>query len=211
MSEPLINILIRVSRPDMVHRCFQSIKKQTHKNYKVWMLADNYHSYGICMQKTLETKGNIYINEGRYIVIPFQPDSERREYFYNKYCNRFLLFINSGFIMFLDDDDILADGKALERIAAHLTDEDQPVICQMLRNGNPKPSKMHIDRRWVVKGHIGMPCLVLHSKHKGLHEFGATEDADYQWIKTVSEKLKCKFVEEVLVDAGSRNHGAAII
>lgn len=127
-------------------------------------------------------------------------------YFYNTYCNSLVKKVVDGWFLFLDDDDTIIPGS-LTKISEYLTDPNRPVICQMLREGRPKPADIYMDKRAVVKGRIGMPCLILHCKHKDMFEFPATEDADYQWIKTVSENLNCKFVKIPVVDAGRRSHG----
>lgn len=175
--EPLINILIRTHRPDLCNRCVESV------------VSDQY-------------KGRVDI---RY-YFDYEFDGDRSQpFFYNLYCNYLKDRVTDGFFLFLDDDDVLIPGS-LSKIAPYL-EEDRPVICQMLRNGKPKPADIYMDKRGVIKGRIGMPCLILHAKHKDLFTFPATEDADYQWIKTISGKLDCKFVKIPVVDAGQRSNG----
>lgn len=171
--QPLINILIRVSRPELYKRCLQSIEEQTYP----------------------------HIN-----ILTF-PGYKTPGYEYNLFCNDLKNQVEDGWFFYLDDDDILSDSTVLEDIATHLTNSDQPVICQMLRNGRPKPADIYMDRRIITRGRIGMPCILLHTKHKHIADFVATEDADYRFIKAVSEKLNCKFVKRVVVDAGKRNFG----
>jgi len=126
-------------------------------------------------------------------------------FFYNLFCNDLKSNVSDGYFLFLDDDDRIIRGS-LNQVAPFLN-EDQPLICQMLRNGKKKPADIYMDKGGVIKGRIGMPCLILHSKHRYMHEFRATEDADYQWIKTVSEQLPCRFVKIPVVDAGERRFG----
>lgn len=178
MTLPLINILIRTHRPEMLQRCRLSVLE---------------HEYD----------GEIEI---RYYFDEDYKGDRSQPYYYNLFCNELLKRMNKGFFIFLDDDDTLIPGS-LSAIAPHLTDEDRPIICQMLRDGKPKPGDLYMDKRMVSKGRIGMPCMIIHSKYKALHTFEATEDADYRWIKHVSETLNCKFVKIPVVDAGSRSHG----
>lgn len=175
---PLINILIRTHRPERFKNAFNSVVDDDCKN--------------IILVHTYEDKNY---------------SGDRHEpFFYNRFCNYLKDGVTEGWFFFLDDDDTLIPG-ALAQIAGYLTDPDRPVVCQMLRNGKPKPGDIYIEKRIVNKGRIGMPCLILHAKHKDLFTFPATEDADYQWIKTVSDKLDCKFVKIPVVDAGRRSHG----
>ncbi len=126
---------------------------------------------------------------------------------YNLLCNNLKSMVKDGWFFFLDDDDVLVDPSALSRIASHLYDCDVAVICQFLRAGKPKPSDALIDSKSIVRGKIGMPCIFLHAKWKDLVDFGDTEDADYLFIKAVSERLPVKFVKEVIVNSERRNYG----
>lgn len=174
---PLINILIRTHRPELYKRC-------------IFYVTEN------------DYNGQIEIR--KYEDQDYSGD-RTQPFFYNLFCNDLKSRVTDGYFIFLDDDDALIQGS-LNAIAPYL-EPDRPVICQMLRNGRPKPADIYMDKHAVVKGRIGMPCMIIHSKHKDLFTFPATEDADYQWIKTVSEKLDCKFVKIPVVDAGQRNHG----
>ena len=122
------------------------------------------------------------------------------DYSYNLYCNELKSQVDYGYFMFLDSDDELIDG-AIRKIIPYLK-EDKAVIVQMLRNGRPKPKNGLIER-----GKIGLPCIILHSKHKHLADVTATEDGDYQWIKAVTDKIGYEFVPIPLVDAGKRGRG----
>ena len=122
------------------------------------------------------------------------------DYSYNLYCNELKANVNEGYFFFLDSDDTVINWS-IERIKPYLQ-EDKALIVQMLRNGRPKPRNGLIE-----KGKIGMPCMILHSKHKHLADVPATEDGDYQWIKAVTDKIGYEFVPIPLVDAGERRRG----
>ena len=122
------------------------------------------------------------------------------DYSYNLYCNTLKEQVTAGFFMFLDSDDTIIPG-AINKIIPYLK-EDKALIVQMLRNGRPKPKNGLIER-----GKIGLPCIILHSKHKHLADLDATEFADYTWIKAVTDKIGYEFVPIPLVDAGKRNRG----
>jgi hypothetical protein len=122
------------------------------------------------------------------------------DYSYNLYCNILKEQVTQGFFMFLDSDDQMIQG-AVNKIIPYLR-EDKALIVQMLRNGRPKPKNGLIER-----GKIGLPCIILHSKHKNLADVGDKEDSDYQWIKDVTDKIGYEFVPIPLVDAGKRGRG----
>lgn len=122
------------------------------------------------------------------------------DYSYNLYCNILKAKVEYGYFFFLDSDDVVIPG-AIQKIIPYLK-EDKALIVQMLRNGRPKPRNGLIE-----KGNIGLPCMILHSKHKHLADVTATEDGDYQWIKAVTDKIGYEFVPIPVVDAGERRRG----
>ncbi len=122
------------------------------------------------------------------------------DYSYNLYCNELKSEVKKDYFFFLDSDDVVIPG-AIEKIIPYLN-EDKALIVQMLRNGRPKPRSGSIER-----GKIGLPCMILHSKHKHLADVPATEDGDYQGIKAVTDKIGYEFVPIPVVDAGKRRRG----
>lgn len=202
---PLINILIRTHRPELLKRCVQSVIDSGYDNWLIWCHADRPEAFTESVrQSLLKDDEDNYTIGAKYSTLGYRP-LPPSNFHYNLYCNKLIRMPDDGYSVFLDDDDILIPGS-LSAIAPYL-EEDRPVICQMLRNGRPKPADIYIDKRGVIKGRIGLPCLILHAKHKALFTFPATEDADYQWIKTISDKLDCKFIKIPVVDAGRRSHG----
>jgi hypothetical protein len=122
------------------------------------------------------------------------------DYSYNLYCNTLKHFLWEGYFFFLDSDDKIIPG-AIDKIRPYLN-EDKALIVQMLRNGRPKPREGKIE-----KGKIGLPCMILHSKHRHLADVTATETGDYDWIKAVTDKIGFDFIPIPLVDAGKRGMG----
>lgn len=172
---PLINILIRVSRPAAYLACVESIFSQTYGNWKI-----------------------ITHDDDRTKVFPFH---------YNLFCNKLKAEVEAGFFCYLDDDDTLSNENVLTNISRHLTDPNTAVICQFLRGNRPKPANILMDAKQIVRGKIGLPCIFLHHSKKHIADFVATEDADYRFIKEISQKMKVKFVKQVVVSSPKRNYG----
>jgi hypothetical protein len=127
-------------------------------------------------------------------------------YFYDLYCNDLKDRVTDGWFFFLDDDDTLASPTVLEQLAAHLS-EPGAIICQMLRNGIPKPADNYIRKGVIREGKIGLPCLVLHSKYRDIGELDGQKAGDYRYIQQVTERVPTRFIPLALVDAGTRGHG----
>jgi glycosyltransferase involved in cell wall biosynthesis len=193
MELPLINILIRTSyRPEQFARCLESIQTQTYRNIRIVVSYDD--------DRALE-------------YIPLQIDKVRvlhvtnYPYYYDLYCNNLKTHVTNGWFFFLDDDDILTSPTILQQLSEHLTGPHEAIICQFLRNGVPKPADNYIRKRVIREGKIGLPCMVLHSKHKTLSGLDGQKAGDYRYIKEVTEQVNTRFIALPLVSAGPRSYG----
>lgn len=192
-ASPLINILIRTSyRPAAFARCLRSIADQTYSNYRI--------TVGFDRASALD-----YIPKGLNHQFVYADNSI--PYFYDLYCNELKENVAAGWFLFLDDDDILANPTVLQQLSEHLASPHEAIICQMLRNGMPKPTDGNIKKRLIVEGKIGLPCLILESKHKGLSNLDGHKAGDYRYIKEVTDQVPTKFIALPLVSAGARGHG----
>lgn len=193
MELPLINILIRTSyRPGAFARCMESIKVQTYRNIRIVIAYDD---------------------ESALRYIPAGIDKMRVRqighipYYYDLYCNNLKLAVDEGWFFFLDDDDALTSPTVLQELSEHLAGPHEAIICQFLRNGVPKPADNYIRNGVIREGKIGLPCLVLHSKHKELSGLDGQKAGDYRYIKEVTSQVRTKFITLPLVSAGPRSHG----
>jgi glycosyltransferase involved in cell wall biosynthesis len=195
MELPLINILIRTSnRPEAFARCIESVRIQTYKKIQIIIGFDNPAAVR-------------YLPIATDIRKVFTEPFCNYPYHYDLYCNTLKIMVTDGWFFFLDDDDILASPTVLQELSEHLTGPQEAIICQFLRNGVPKPADNYIRKRVIWEGKIGLPCLVLHSKHKELSRLDGQRAGDYRYIKEVTDQVNTKFIALPLVDAGARGHG----
>lgn len=190
---PLINVLIRTSkRPELFARAVQSVKSQTYKNTRIIVAYDSYLS------------GQYTQGYERFFFI----SDLKCDHFWNLYCNYLKALVTDGYFFYLDDDDYLYRNDVLENIAPHLNDPEVGVICQMLRNGKPKPASHLMRAKKIIRGRIGSPCLFLHHSKKNIANWDGERAADYRWIKEVESKMPLKFVQQVVVETGNNGlHG----
>lgn len=189
----MINIIIRTSyRPTAFRRLIQSIEAQTYKEVNIIIGYDN--------DLALE-----YIPPS---ITAYKVIADRAlPYFYDIYVNQLLPKVNEGWIVIIDDDDVLTSPTVLQELSEHLTGPHEAIICQFLRNGVPKPRDNYIRNKIIAEGKIGLPCLVLHSKHKELSGLDGQKAGDYRYIKEVTDQVRTKFITLPLVSAGPRGHG----
>lgn len=191
MNEPLINILIRTcNRPSYFKRCYESIQNQTYKNIKVIVSSDQAVSY---IPEDVET-------------INVCPD-RKHPFFWNLYCNSLKQQVKDGWFFYLDDDDFLANTKALENISIYLRDPHTAVICQFLRWNVLKPDGYELHQKIIKQGRIGMPCIFLHHSQKNKVDFDGRQAADYRFILKISQLLPTKFVPVVVVKTDRIGNG----
>lgn len=196
MSQPLINILIRISRPELFDTCIASIRKQTYQRIRVIACVDNQKMYNFV--RKLQN-----IHTLLFVITDREPP-----YYWNMYCNNLKNKVTDGFFFFMDDDDYLESANAIENLSEHLTEDTQGLICQFIRRGRPKPHKAFIDQKIIKEGYIGGGCLVLHSRHKAVADWDGEVAADFRWIQKVSESVELKFVPLVVQVAGNNGlHG----
>jgi hypothetical protein len=171
----------------------ESIRNQTYKNIQIIVGFDN-------------PKAIRYIPIGDNIRKLFIEPFCNYPYFYDIHCNTLKLLVTHGWFFFLDDDDTLASNTVLEELADQLK-LPGAIICQMIRNGVPKPADTYIRKKVIAEGKIGLPCLVLHSQYKALSGLDGYKAGDYRYIKAVTNQAPTKFIALPLVNASARGHG----
>ena len=187
----MITILIRTSnRPTQFKRCIESIMNQTYKDFKVIVYVN----------------GIDYVEENEKITKIIDTKKHRRNFFWNLFCNELKLKVNEGHMFFLDDDDILIDNDVLLRLSK-LLDENTSYICRMKRHNLIMPSKICFENKIVVRGDIGMPCIILHHSDKMKSFFDDRKAGDFRFIRDMRNKTFLKWIDLVLVDVQGEGKG----
>ncbi len=180
--QPLINILIRTSnRKVLFHRCVTSIRNQTYKNIRVIVSHDCECNY-----------------------IPHWCESIRVQkgivgYYWNLYLNELKEKVNEGWFIIIDDDDYINNVSSIAEIVPHLTDPSKGIICQFLRWSQVKPGINEMRNKSIIRGMIGMPCIILHHSQKNVACFDGEKAADFRFIQDVSRKIPLEFIPKVIV------------
>lgn len=174
-----INILIRTSnRPDLFNTCVNSILNQSYENYTIYATYDN-----------METLSYIkkYPTVNPISVINKYSGS----YHYNLYCNDLLDAVHDGYILFLDDDDMLSHDMSLKIINSQL-DKNNIVLWNFFR-----PDKIIIPNIVSNKyklGTIANSCICFFYTHKRLSIWKQIQNADYYFIEPILNSLCVKYL-----------------
>jgi len=203
--KPLINILIRnCYRPEYFKKCINRILSQSYSNFNIIMCYDNDQ----CLEYL-----NTYIKHpklnGKISLIKVKKNI-MLDCFYNLYCNELLNQVKSGWIMFLDDDDILTTNDNLQIIVNNIINENDLIFWKF------KAGKDVIYLTDVnnirANGEIANSSYIFHSKFKDLSRWELSDIGDYLFIKKLSDKINFnrKFINQVLtktIDNNEPRHG----
>jgi glycosyltransferase involved in cell wall biosynthesis len=179
--QALLNILIRThNRANLFARCLNSITTQNYPTLRVIVSTD-------C--------GDTYIPEwcDKIHVMP-HPELA---YGYDLYINDLKEMVTDGWMIVVDDDDVLAPGCLAALDLSH-----HAIIVQLNHMGNVLPESADIK-----PGRIGMPCIILHHSLKDIADVPSEDHNDYWWIKRISEKVELSFQPLVVVVSDRKGNG----
>ncbi len=183
----VINILTRTSgRPKGFGKCHESIRRQNSKTYKHIVSYDNLADLDYL--KKYEVK-KVPI-EKELIGLPMNEDDRFEPY--NLYCNNLLNEVEEGWIMFLDDDDMLADEEVLKKLQKEIrqNDEDTLFIWQTkFPDGSLLPPDETFNKKEIKLQHIDTACFMFHFKYKNVAKWDGFWAADFRFIKKLSQAI----------------------
>ncbi len=186
-SEDKINILVRTSnRPTYFKECIESILNQNYSNYKVIIGYDKVES--------LEYLNN-YKDNDKIEIYPMSTTS--KEYFkHNLYLNTMMDKVTDGFIMYLDDDDMMSHNNSLNILNENIVNENDLIIWKFMR-----PDKLICPKSNVIKkGHISGCAYSFNSKYKLKSRWVDRQCSDYIFITGLLKKIKLniKIIDYIL-------------
>ena len=119
-----INVLIRTSnRKACFSKCINSILDQNYENYKIIVCYDNVKSLDY-LSKYKNNKNIDYF---------FVYNKSQARYKYNLYCNRLKNKVCDGFVLYLDDDDMLVHKNCFNVINENII-ENEILIWKFFRS-----------------------------------------------------------------------------
>ena len=214
--KPKINILIRTSqRPKFFKDCINSIFQQTYENIKLIICIDDPKSrpYVEMYRDYIEKKypDSVIVAVDR---IPKNPDSYKvwqglNLYHapYNMYFNDMHTLCDEGYIMYLDDDDMFIDRKALQIISDKIAEDTKTMLMwRVLFPDRIIPSPDNLGR--IVAGDISGIGFAYPVEYK---EHGSWDDysfCDFRVISKLATHLEIKTIDKVLTGIqGTSNIG----
>ena len=191
MQKPLINILTRTSnRPNGFNMCVNSIKNQTYDNINHMVSYDNDLDLNYIDDYNVV---KVRIDRGEAIKNDKSVNPNNPSFWFsphNLYCNYLLDEVKDGYIMFLDDDDMLLHENVIEVIVNNIVNEDTILIWKMqYPDGRLLPDNTSYKNKTIRLGGIGSPCFLFHSKWKDLYRWDGYKCGDYRFLDKLYKQI----------------------
>jgi len=190
-----INILIRTSnRMNLFMRCMESIRNQTYKDVNIIVSADDEATAKYVRRSGIEP-----------VMVEKKAKTSTETAPWNRYLNNLMDHVKGGWILFLDDDDYLADNTVLEKAAKNLTDDNVIYFLKMRwPTGRIIPSNENFGMGRIVHKDIGMPCFIFHAKHKHKVKFEPIKGGDYYFISKLAGVVKRhRWIDMIIAQIGN--------
>lgn len=204
MSQPLVSIItITLNRADLIHRCIESIQRQTYTNYEHIIVDGNSDDN---TEEVVLAYNDPHI---RYIKLDRRgPEVQMRAG---------SSVAKGKYITLLDDDDEYLPEKLEKQVALFETEPANVglVYCWMTYFRNDDPDKIVSEHRNEYRGFVGditpghpmvtgTPTLMF--RKEVFDEFGGAFDdsigrvmSDWEFVARITQKYEVDFVPESLV------------
>lgn len=170
-----ITILIRNTyRPNTFSKCIQSVLMQEYTNYRIIMCYDDDR----CMEYLEE-----YRNHNKIELFKVKRESEA-SHFDNLYCNHLLDRVRDGWILFLDDDNMLSQPDTLKKINNNIKTEND-IIFWKVKLGEHIIYPNIYDIKY---GQIDSAGFCFHSKYKNAARWIAEQGSDFHYVTQLLKK-----------------------
>ena len=198
MNTPLINIITRTrNRPNYFKRCVESLNLQTYNNI--------HHIVTYQVEEDLEYINNFGFNNTTPVKVPniikdeslFNMIEGHKVYHapYNSFFNEAHKYIKEGWVMYLDDDDMLTFANTIEKLVEEINNYDMDTK-HLWRVQFPTYLIPHDKEFNEYKNGSPLKCcqisaigLMYHSNHLDKINFHEWSLGDYFAFKGLDEKL----------------------
>jgi hypothetical protein len=209
----LINILTRTSgRPNGFRKCRKSIENQTYKNIRHIVCYDSSEDLNYLGEFNLD-----YFKVKRKKRWKFFGLRKTKPGYkpYNLYCNQLLKRVKEGWILFLDDDDMLLHNEVINEIVTVIDQINKDTLLiwkTRYPDGRLLPGVDVFDNEEISYTNIDTACFAFHSKFKSASKWDSYIGADFRFILGLSKVIpRQKWISVALTqknnfgDHGGRN------
>lgn len=198
---PLINIITRTSnRPNSFKRNLNSISSQNYGNINHIICTDDEKSldyikdYGVQNYHLLD-KDKIVIDDirrGEKSGLSKSVSGQKLAYApYNLYFNEVHKLITSGWIIYLDDDDVFYSSDSVSKIVEVINqnDNDTMIIWKMIYSDLTELPVEISERNPPRFNQIGGSCFTFHSKYLDFATWDSWKGSDFRVINRLYKSI----------------------
>ncbi len=213
-QKPVINIITRTSgRPNYFKACQQSILKQTYP-------SDRIRCYVAWDNETDVDGSSAYIGNynNLYQAYEVTPQSRKNQshFPYHAYLNEILNDhiakdpTATGWILILDDDNVLAKVDSLEilskQIMANKQDPNKLYIWKCQQPHRVVPSQLSFNKVPKV-GDVQISCFAFHMSQIKYFKIEDKKGAEAETISKLFNQLNCVWIDNILTQTGVSGNG----
>lgn len=188
----MFNILTRTNnRPKYFFLCRDSINNQDHNG------VIN-HFVSVDDPKSMEYM-EMYKNTVNVVEVQQKQRLQNNSFPYNGYLNEMLKEVKSGWVMVLDDDDKFMKNEAVSVImdSAFEHGEDSLLLWKVKIGPRICPSVGSFGKS-IRRNDVSNIGFAFHTKHREKANWPEIRGGDSKCIQTLSEHLKCVWIDDVL-------------
>jgi hypothetical protein len=195
-DEPYMNILTRTSgRPKFFWYNRRSVISQTYPKIRHYVCYDDESTYESYL-KHYEKQQNLFI-----LPVDRAKNFKSDRFPPNLYCNKLTEMVPDGWIMYLDDDDILLRDDSIERIMSNLANENNLKLWKV-----KFPNERIIPRKFGKKPILGDISAIGFAFHKSqwnsdkvrVNLWDDRKGSDYRVVAKLYSRLQPIWIDDVL-------------
>jgi GTP:adenosylcobinamide-phosphate guanylyltransferase len=205
---PLINILTRTSgRPNYFDHCIESIVKQSYCRIKVYVSYDNTESYNYVRKYKNIEKIRVSPHTGDYPDMEIERGVAVAKFPSNLYLNDLQNLVKEGYIIILDDDDILTNKNSIATIVDHIKGNDDLLFWRVQFPNNIVIPEDEYFGKPPVYCHISGIGFAFDCKYSKDAKWDGYKGGDFGVVKNLFKTIPNKiYINEVLTGL-QRNEG----
>lgn len=195
-TRPLVNVITRTSNRPLFFYCNrESILSQDYDNIRHLVSYDD--------EATKEYIDKYPQSEELSTYFIPRPSFKKDHFPYNLYCNELMSHVKDGWIMFLDDDDILSRPDSISEIVKRINSEDDLILWKVQFPNRTVPKFIN---RTPKMGDISAIGFMFHSKHVVPNMWDDRQGSDYRVIHKLYRQLKPVWIDEVYTQINYENN-----
>jgi len=195
----LVNILVRTSkRPNYFETCMQSIYSQSYPAIRILVSCDNEETFSYLKKYQGIEVVRVKPNTGPCEPLPDDYPYDSYRFPANLHLNALMDQVKDGFIMFLDDDDLLLHPGALKAIVSHISSKDDLLFWRVRFPGRDLPEDKFFGKE-PVYAHISGIGFAFHSGYIPFATWDGWSGCDYRVASRLYRKVpRKKFIDMTL-------------